>query len=285
MTQLTGQLLTAPLLSVEELPVRCKKSGRILTQLRRASEQLRAIRADRQRQNEYRRAVVQQYEFLGDFLRTLSDRLSDRRSSGESLYTPLVQVYGNRKPEKNGDRCLDFPGPENRYYIILCDGMGTGPGAVQEGKQAGTLLRRMLTCGFPAEQALESMNSLCALRERAGAVTVDLAQISLDTGKVTIYKWGSAPSYLLAGGVLEKLGTTSAPPGMSTAEGCQIRCGVMLRKGQTLLLVSDGLEEADILEDGKKRLSPAVLAEQLLKNRSGQDDATVVTIQLVSSKS
>lgn len=284
MAQLTGNVLSAPLLNVEELPVRCKKSGRVLAQLRRAQEQLRTIQADRQRQAEYRQAVIQQYAFLSGFLRRLSDRLGDRRAGTESIYTPLVQIYGNRRPENNGDRCLYFPGVENQYYIILCDGMGTGPGAVQEGNRACSLLKQMLSCGFPAEEALESLNSICALRDRAGAVTVDLAQVSLDSGKVTIYKWGSAPSYLLAGGTMEKLGTASAPPGMSAAERCQVRCALTLRKGQTLLLVSDGLEEGDILEDGKKNISPAVLAAELLKHRSGQDDATVVTIQLVSSQ-
>jgi serine phosphatase RsbU (regulator of sigma subunit) len=284
MAQLTGTLLSAPLLNVEELPVRCKKSGRVLAQLRRAQEQMRTIQADRQRQAEYRQAVIQQYAFLGSFLRRLADRLGERRTGSESIYTPLVQIYGNRRPENNGDRCMYFSGVENQYYIILCDGMGTGPGAVQEGNQAGNLLKQMLVCGFPAEEALESLNSLCALRDRAGAVTVDLAQVSLDTGKVTIYKWGSAPSYLLAGDTMEKLGTSSAPPGMSATERCQVRCALTLRKGQTLLLVSDGLEEADILEDGKKNISPAVLAAELLKNRSGQDDATIVTVQLISSQ-
>jgi hypothetical protein len=43
MAQLTGTLLSAPLLNVEELPVRCKKSGRVLAQLRRAQEQMRTI--------------------------------------------------------------------------------------------------------------------------------------------------------------------------------------------------------------------------------------------------
>lgn len=284
MAQLTGELLTAPLMGVEELPIRCKKGGRILVHLRKAQEQMRTIRADRQRQREYREAVIQQYDFLNGFLRDLSDRLSDRQPAGTCAYTPLVQVYGSGRSEYNADRCLDFSGTQNQYYIILCDGMGTGPGAVQEGKQAAGLLRQMLVCGFPANRALESLNSLCALRDRAGAVTVDLAQICLDTGKVTIYKWGSAPSYLLAGGSTEKLGMTSAPPGLSAADRCQVRCCVTLRKGQTLLLVSDGLEEGAILEQSKKNRSAAILAEELIQNNTGQDDATVVTIQLVPSE-
>ena len=53
--------------------------------------------------------------------------------------------------------------------------MGTGLGAAQDGFTAAGLLRQMLITGFPAEHALESLNSLLALRGTAGAVTADLA--------------------------------------------------------------------------------------------------------------
>lgn len=284
LAQLPGSLLHKPLLTVEELPVRCKKGSRVLAQLRRAQEQLRTFRADRQRQREYREAVMQQYAFLEGFLQSLSDSLSDRGIRPEGSYDPVVFVYGNRSSHRNGDRCMEFAGVRNQYYIVLCDGMGTGIGAVQEGTQAAELLKQMLTCGFPAEHALRSLNSICALRDRAAAVTVDLAEISLDTGKVTLYKWGGAASYLVGSDGAVKLGAASPPPGLSVTDGREVRCGLTLRKGQLLLLVSDGLEEAQVLEACQKPSPPAVLAESLLKSASREDDATVVTIQLVSAK-
>ena len=287
MVQLPSSLLRKPLLTIEELPVRCKKGSRVLAELRRAQEQLRSIQADRQRQWEYREAVVQQYEFLEHYLRSLSDSLSNRSGCPERIFDPAVFVYGNRSGSSNGDRCMTFSGVQNRYYIILCDGMGTGPGAVQEGKTAGNLLRRMLSCGFPAEFALQSLNSLCALRDLAGAVTVDLAEICLDTGKATLYKWGAAASYLVGTDSVEKLGAVSAPPGLSVAGTQQTGFSFLLRKDQYLLLVSDGLEEEQVLEQCRlqKQQSPATLAETLLKNTSQEDDATVVTIQLHMTKS
>lgn len=284
LTQLSGNLLQKPLLTIQEIPVQCKKGSRVLAQLRRAQEQLRALQADRQRQREYREAVVQQYEFLEGFLHSLSDGLSDR-SPSTAVYDPVVFVYGNRSSNRNGDRCMEFSGVGNKYYIILCDGMGTGPGAVQEGKTAGDLLRKLLGCGFPAEHALRSLNSICALRDRAGAVTVDLAEIFLDTGKVNLYKWGAAASYLLGSDGAVKLGAVSPPPGLSVTEGREVRCGLTLRKGQALLLVSDGLEEEQVLEGCKSPSSPAALAERLLKEAPCEDDATIVTIQLIPVKS
>ena len=284
MTQLPGSLLEKPLLSPEELPVRCKKGGRILAELRRAREQLRMIQADRQRQQEYREAAMQQYGFLETFLRQLSDELGNRGKYAERAYDPVVTAYGNRVVSNNGDQCMDFSGVQNKYYIILCDGMGTGPGAVQEGRTAGILLRRMLVSGFPAEHALESLNSICILRDRAAAVTVDLTEMCLDTGKVTVYKWGSPASFLVGGGSVEKLGTDTPPPGLFASGGCQSRCSVTMGKGQTLLMVSDGIAEERVLEVCREQVSSASLAQSLLKDTSGEDDATVVTVRLIASK-
>lgn len=284
MAKLTGELLQKPLLTIEELPIRCKKGSRMLAQMRKAQEQLRTIQADRQRQREYRDAVIQQYGFLSEYLCALSDRLSRRTDGVAAVYTPVVSVYGNRRGVHNGDRCMEFAGPENQYYIVLCDGMGTGPEAVQEGESGAELLRKLLSCGFPAEHALKSLNSICALRDRAGAVTVDLVQICLNTGKTTIYKWGGVASFLMMPGGAEKLGTTSPPPGLRVADDREVRCGLTLRKGQTLLLVSDGVEEEGILTLCRENGSPAVVAEELLKKTLREDDATIVTIRLVGSK-
>lgn len=278
---LPGLLLQKPLLTPEELPVICRKSGRFLAELHRSQEQFRAIRADRQRQREYRQALVQQYRFLAEYLQQLSDRLAQRVDTVTAAYAPEVQIYGNRPPGENGDRCFTFTGTRCRSYALLCDGMGTGLGAAQEAKTAGNMLRRLLSVGFPTAYALRSINSLCALRERAGAVTVDLAEIELDTGCVTVYKWGAAPSWLISAHGKEKLGTPGPPPGLSV-EGCRESVQrVSLRRGETLLLVSDGIPET-ALQQLKQEDPPGALARTLLRseNTHRQDDATVVTIRL-----
>ncbi len=282
--QLPGALLHKPLLNTEELPIICRKSGRYLAELHRSQEQLRSIRADRERQREYRAAVIQQYGFLSEFLQDLSDQLSRRGNSVTESYQPQVSVFGNRPESDNGDRCLRFAGTGCRYYVILCDGMGTGLGAVQEGKTAGNLLRRLLTAGYPARYALRSVNSLCALRDRAGAVTVDLVEIELDSGKVMLYKWGAAPSYLMTQSGGEKIGAATPPPGLSVTDFQESVHRLALRREQLLVLVSDGVVEEEAMRCCTQGLqqSPAELAAGLLSfsRMGGQDDATVVTIRL-----
>ncbi len=282
--QLPGLVLHKPLLGPEEIPIVCRKSGRFLAELHRSQEQLRSIRADRERQREYRAAVMQQYRFLGQFLQELSDRLSRRVTDGGVLYAPEVYIYGNRPEADNGDRCLRFAGVGCRYYVLLCDGMGTGLGAVQEGKTAASMLRRLLTAGYPAEHALRSLNSLCALRERAGAVTVDLVELQLDSGKAALYKWGAAPSYLLGPTGVEKLGAASPPPGLSVTDCQEITEKLRLHRQQLLVLVSDGIPEEEALRCclDAGTCGPGELAARLLSGAQLQsiDDATVVTVRL-----
>ena len=283
--QLPGLILHKPLLSAEELPIVCRKSGRFLAELHRSQEQLRSIRADRERQREYRAAVVQQYQFLAEFLQELSDQLARRGTTAAQIFTPRVAVYSNRAEADNGDRCLRFAGVGCRYYVLLCDGMGTGLGAVQEGKTAGSLLRQLLSAGYPARHALRSINSLCALRDRAGAVTVDLAELQLDSGKAVLYKWGAAPSYLVSGVGAERIGTAGPPPGLSVTDCQEMTEKLSLRREQTLVLVSDGIEAEEALRccvDGMGE-PPGELASRLLECSSTEpdDDATVVMIRLI----
>ena len=286
--QLPGLILHKPLLSPEELPIVCKKSGRFLAELHRSQEQLRSIRANRERQKEYREALIQQYQFLARYLQSLSDQLSRRLPVQSPAYEPIVQVYGNRPEADNGDRCLRFAGTLCRYYVLLCDGMGTGLGAVMEGKTAAEMLKRLLIAGYPAEHALRSLNSLCALRERSGAVTVDLAEIFLDSGKVNLYKWGAAPSYLMHSAGAERIGSLGPPPGLSVTDYREQIERLTLRRGETLVLISDGVEQEDTLRCCKEALGqpPAELGLRLLSDSrlTGDDDATAVIIQLLPIK-
>jgi len=121
------------------------------------------------------------------------------------------------------------------------------------------------------------------LRGQAGAVTLDLAEIRLDSGRVTLYKWGAAPSYLLTDSGAEKIGSGSPPPGLSVEDSCR-PSRLLLRPGETLMLLSDGAGA-----DGVRRWEPASgttpgeLASRLLERQSGTDDATVALVTLYTA--
>jgi len=131
---------------------------------------------------------------------------------------------------------------------------------------------------------LKSLNSICALRSRAGIVTIELLEIALDTGRALLYKWGSPPSYLVTPYGAEKLGTAGLPPGLSVAECREMVFGLSLRRGEVLLLVSDGISQEEALRESLASAfaAPGELARKLLDQGqlSSGDDATVVTVSL-----
>ena len=287
--KLPVQLLHKPLLDGHDLPIACRKEGRMLQELHRSQEQLRSIRANREQQREYRSALLQQYHFLAEYLQDLSDMLGNRVSAPAARFKPEVAFAANRQQADNGDRCLSFAGTGSKYYIILCDGMGTGLGAVDEGRTAGFMMKKLLCAGYPAEYALRSINSLCALRTAAGAVTIDLAELQLDSGKATLYKWGAPSSYLLRREGSEKIGTAGPPPGLSVTDDRETVLRLSLRRGETLVLLSDGVGGEDALRCCFAAPDEPLgeLAARILEagNGSGSDDATVAVVRLSSDSS
>ncbi len=283
---LPTSLLHKPLGNGSDLPTSCRKTGRLLQELRRGQEQLRSIRADRDRRQEYRAAVSQQYEFLSEYLQDLSDAIRCRSDPPRQQFQPELAVCSASRDGQNGDRCFWFAGVECKYYILLCDGMGTGAEAARDGKIAGNMLKKLLCAGYPPEYALRSVNSFCALQGRAGAVTIDLLELRLDTGRAALYKWGAAPSWLVHRGEPIKIGTAAPPPGLSVTEGRETVERLSLRKGEFLVLLSDGAGGEESLRASLEgRLDPpGEMAARILEGSQGEsnDDATVAVVRLTA---
>ena len=268
----------------DPLEADCKKQNRLIPELNRARQQWKVLQADQKRRREYRGALGQQYRFLSAYLRSLADRLPRGAKQAQAEFRAEVAARSRGKERANGDRCLAFSGTDCRYYVLLCDGMGTGLGAAQEGQSAACLLRQMLTAGFPAEHALDTFNSLLTLRGTAGAVTVDLAELHLDTGHAHIYKWGAAPSWVLTRKGAEKIGTATPPPGLSVEKVHMAVEKLSLRRGEVLILLSDGVdgEAVQHLSDLSTDAPPGELAAKITERGGGkaEDDATAAVIRL-----
>ena len=281
--ELSEKLLELPGLGEEDLPRGCKKPARLLGELRRGQEQLRRMKGDRRRLESYQCAARDQYAFLADLLQNLSEELGVRKSWRPPRFTPEVAVSTHSHREENGDQCIWFPGTGNDYYVLLCDGMGTGTGAARESREAAQLLKQMLQAGFPAEYALRSFNSLSVLRELGGCTTVDLVRLQLDTGRGTLYKWGAASSYLLKNGQLRKIGTAGPPPGLSQ-QARETVDRLSLGGGEVLILLSDGAGEDMLLRTAwtAPEPSPGGLAAAIVEHGAQEgDDATVAVVRLV----
>ena len=113
---------------------------------------------------------------------------------------------------------------------------------------------------------------------------MDLAEVSLDTGRVLLYKWGAAPSLLLREEFAEKIGTVGPPPGLSILDSRETTDRLSLRRGEVLILLSDGVDGEAALRrlGGISAQPPGELAAKILEYgaRGQEDDATVAAICL-----
>ena len=277
-------LLQQPGLQPGDLPAGCKKQQRLLQHLRRAQEQYRAIRASRTRLRSYRSALADQYQFLSQYLRELSDGLCAIHRRKVPRFTAEIGVSAQSLEECTGDKWTSFSPREGLCCFLLCDGMGTGEGAARDASEAIGLIQTMLEAGFSPEQALRSFNSLSALRMSGGSATVDLVQLDLRSGSAALYKWGAGASYLLHGGQLQKIGTAGAPPGLSQ-QARESEYRLSLGGEDMLILLSDGAGAEGLARPqwpgtglSAGELAASILAEGVHRG----DDATVAVIKLRS---
>lgn len=281
--QMPQSVLHRSSITQEDVPSSCRKKERLLAQLQQSQDHYRLLQADRQRHGEYRAALVQQYGFLAEQLLKLSDEHRQNEKT-EAAYRVEVAVCSRGKESTNGDRCLRFAATGSRYYLVLCDGMGTGEGAAYEARIAGTILRRLLEVGCTETDALQCVNSLCVLRGSAGAVSIDLAQIDLKTGRGSLYKWGAAPSWILTRSKWEKIGRECPPPGVSLEDDRETVDRFTLRDGEVLMMFSDGVDaESALAEIADAYEQPAgfLAALSLETGRADiPDDATAAVLRL-----
>ncbi len=277
-------LLHQSVVTLAHMPENCVEKPLLLSHVQSGREQYRLLLAEHRRRAEYRDAVGQQYGLLARYLQRLADEPPQRQRAQPSVFRPETAVCSRGREAANGDRCIRFAGTKNRYYLLLCDGMGTGAAAAYEAQRAAQLLRRMLSAGCEAEEALQNVNALCVLRGSAGAVTVDLVQADLLSGRVCVYKWGAAPSWLLSTRGIERIGQQCPPPGIALDEQAQSVSRISLGGGETLLLLSDGVDAEAALAGVRAQFDqPAgFLATLLLEHGAsdGADDATAAVLRL-----
>ena len=271
----------------EDLPQafsdQCSHLEGFLTAINRELEDLSCRRQCRRRLRESRMVMARQYGIL-------ADALAQRRPTAPASlrFQPELGFRSqSRQPQSmSSDRGVSFRVGQ-WFYLLLCDGMGTGNAAGVEACAAIEILRTLLQSGVEPADALQLLNGVYILRDDGGFATVDLLQADLISGDVWLYKWGAAPSYLKRKGKVEKIGTASLPPGLGAGEAHQPEgTKLSLARGEMLVLVTDGAggeaAERFIRQYGGR--SPRELASGVVSctGVQGEDDRTAAVLTLRS---
>ena len=200
-----------------------------------------------------------------------------------------------------GDVCGDtfFLGQlqDGRFVAALSDGMGHGDKAALESRQAVELLRMCLDAGYDRAQTLTAVNGMMLLAGQGERfTTVDLFLLDLWTGKASLDKLGAAGSYLMQEDGLSLLSGDALPLGIleNVESGEKL---LHLRQGDTLILLSDGVEDAyetrqvleNVIRDAltlstAQESANAILAGAQSGDTAPADDQTVLVLRLVRAR-
>lgn len=205
--------------------------------------------------------------------------------------TAIAGVAGRKKAGQtvSGDAGGWFKDGEGNLFVILCDGMGSGPQARQESELALRLLEKFLRAGVRPELALKTLNEALALRgeETGGFSTIDLLALDLHSGRGTLYKLGAAPSYLRRGGTVTRLTGSSLPAGLTIGGAREPdQSTFQMGPGDSLILLTDGViaQGDDWLRDALAAFdgsSPKALAETLVGHSpDADDDQTALVLRI-----
>ena len=237
---------------------------------------------------------------LQDLSALLGVPLRVQREEGHSLsliqQEPLMALAGIAAQKKggeavSGDSGTYFKREDGMLFVLLCDGMGSGPLANRESSLAVRLTEQFLQAGMTPRQALSILSSALALRseDTGGFTTVDLLQLDLFTGKGELFKLGAAPTYLRQQHELQILTGTALPAGFDRENTfLPDHFAFTLVPGDEVILVSDGVcgtgDDRWIREilSQFSGATPKDLARQLLTQSplGATDDRTALVIRL-----
>nr|WP_312578746.1 SpoIIE family protein phosphatase [Sedimentibacter sp.] len=146
-----------------------------------------------------------------------------------------------------------YAGKSDKYYTVLCDGIGSGEMAFNESNGTVGMLSRFLYTDFTEEQTLKTLNSLLMLKfDDERYVTFDMNIIDYSKKEIRLYKAGSPPSFILSGGTVEKIEGKSLPMGiLDNFEYNMFKRNI--KKGDIIIMISDGIVDSISL-DNKKSL-------------------------------
>lgn len=211
----------------------------------------------------------------------------------KATYTVDFAVQQSSSNNNNvcGDSYEYFLDAKGYAYLILSDGMGQGKRAAIDSVMTCSILLKLIKSGFGLESAIKLINSSLLVKSSDESLaTIDIARIDLYTGKTEFLKAGAATSYLFSKGNEIRIESSSLPVGIIQGIEFDKKLAV-LREGDIIVLVSDGVNEGDdswILTDIKKlsHLNAREISVKLLyeakhrKTEEHTDDITILVAKL-----
>lgn len=213
--------------------------------------------------------------------------------SERSLYDAQIKIFSRSKPEnkKSGDCHECFNDGQGNVYMILSDGMGSGSRARIDSAFSCSMLARMLKAGIDFDASIEMLNtSLMVKSADESFATLDVCRINLVSGEISLYKAGSASTFVRCGNEFAELTGDGIPLGVEyEAEYGEKR--FTASAGDIIIMTSDGAEPDKkwlrniVMRDKNADLNTIIdtigEALRLDAEKGSEDDITVIGVKIV----
>lgn len=226
----------------------CRRPERFLSEFLHAYELYKQDALSLGAAKSTRDIMARQYSEISNVIELMSQEIdgSDAECDREMRrYTPKITVRSEPKPGQSvsGDAVIYFE-KDNKFYVILCDGMGSGTGAGHQSRLTARLFEKFLKAGFDKETSLRMINSALMLKaDQESFSTVDILEIDTETGECEFLKVGSAQSFIKKKKEIEVISSKSLPVGiLENMDAVPMKS--TLSSGDIILMMSDGISEA-----------------------------------------
>ncbi|MBO1004444.1 stage II sporulation protein E [Pseudogracilibacillus auburnensis] len=201
----------------------------------------------------------------------------------------------------SGDSYTTMELGKGKYALAISDGMGNGIRAREESMETLRLLEQILQTGISEQVAIQSINSILALRTTDEIfATLDLAIINLHNAALRFLKIGSSPSFIKRGDEVIQIEANNLPMGIIEYVDLET-VSETLKSGDILIMMSDGvfdgpkqIKNNDLWLQRKirnmKTQEPQAIAdlllEEVVRGELGviRDDMTVVVAKIKKHK-
>ncbi|MCL2822132.1 MAG: SpoIIE family protein phosphatase, partial [Firmicutes bacterium] len=202
----------------------------------------------------------------------------------------VYSVASVAKRDISGDTHSFLKLSDNRFLFSLCDGMGSGQAAQKIASGASSLIESFYRAGFDHQLAIGSANRFLSLAGGENFSACDICVLDLNDGGLDMFKISTPASFIKGEESVKVIEGSSLPLGAADVVRPSAAKNV-LRAGQMVVLVSDGISECFSTEglaaqiSHASEVSPKLLCEQILsaalqKTKVKRDDMTVLAVRV-----
>ncbi|MDR0983486.1 MAG: SpoIIE family protein phosphatase [Ruminococcus sp.] len=203
-------------------------------------------------------------------------------------------IFGHSavRGEVSGDTAEVFYDELGNAYAVISDGMGSGDGAAIQSKLLLSQFKRLIKSGIGNIQlVIKMVNMLMRIKSKEETfATLDACRVDLNTGEVSLLKFGAAATLIWREGELDIINKESFPVGIANNIPNFGEIKPEFSPGDLLIMLSDGVNEGEY-EYIKQLLSTASytsfddLAKKICDKAKGisKDDITCIVVSVTAT--